>query len=1465
MSRDESHTEVRESDVAIVGAAAVLPQSPDLEAFWGNLRAGNECIRFFSREELEASGVDAQMLDDPRYVPASGAVDGIDLFDAEFFGFSPREAEITDPQHRLLLETCHSALRNAGRGTGAFDGPIGVYAGMKYSTYLLHLLSNPEVLMAMGESRILHGNDKDYLASWISYKLGLTGPSVTVQTACSTSLVAVHLAVQGLLSGDCDMALAGGVSFVATQRSGYRFQEGDILSPDGHCRSYDASAAGTVGGNGVGVVVLRRAVDAIADRDPIRALIRGSALNNDGAEKLGYTAPSIDGQAAVVAEALAMADVEPASVDFIEGHGTATVLGDPVEVAALNQAFRGAEGRVALGSVKSNIGHLDAAAGIAGLLKAMLALEHGEIPPSLHSEEPSSKIDFAGGPFEVCGQLEPLSGRPRPWRGGVSSFGIGGTNAHVVLEEAPAPAAAEASGASQLLVVSAATEAALDEASDRLAEHVEGAGDTELADLAFTLKTGGQPSSWRRAVVAADAAQAVRALKARRGRLARSMESLGGHRPVAFLFPGQGSQYPGMLSDLYPAEASLRATVDEAAELLATPLGFDLRELLLGEPDEEAARRLRQTAVTQPALFVVEVALARLWMEWGVVPEVMLGHSLGEYSAACVAGVFDFPDALAVVAERGRLMQAQPAGAMLSLPLTEPDAESLISGSLALAAINGTEATVVSGPVEEVEALAERLAGEGVTARRLETSHAFHSPAMEPVLDDFREVLAGVELRPAEIPVVSNLTGGIVDQELADPDYWLRQMREPVRFADGLWTLLEDEDRVLLEVGPGAVLSTLTRRLLAGSGQEAAIVRSLPPANAPRGAHESLLEAQGELWKTGVAIDWSAVYRDEERRRVPLPAYPFQRQSYWIALDRRPGGLLARPAPVAGAEGGGLYYAPSWAGAPAPAPVADDLPWLVLLDGSGVGRELCRLRSAAVPVATVESGDRFERLGSLEFRLDPAKPADVRRLFEELDAAGHKPGRVVLLVGGAGASEEGATGRQGFDVPVAFFELLAGLPPEALPAVDLVSIGLADVTGQEELDPAQALALGPLRAARWEIAGLRARWIDLEAGEVAGSSAAVAAQLAAELARAAEERPVALRGGRRWVGEVRPLELGQAPASTLPAEGVFLITGGTGGVGLEIAEQLAARSQARLVLLGRAAVSIPDAPAAAPEEGSGSREARLASLSASGAEVMTIAADVTDRAAMAEALGRARERFGRIDGVVHAAGVAGGRLLALGQGEESDEVLRPKVEGIRVLDALLADDPPALAVAVSSLTALTGALGQSAYTAANLYLDAFAAASHRRPASGLNWQAFDFSAWRDTGMAAREIAGETARERDARQLRELAPEDGREAFLRAVGSGLTQVVISTTDPRMEKPEPPAAPGAEARRDAEPSGSGRGRPAGLPEYAEPRNGIESTLVEIWQEPGRHRAGRDPRRLRRPRRRLSDGSALPGPPS
>ncbi|MFI6099351.1 type I polyketide synthase [Lentzea sp. NPDC051213] len=854
-------TEYTGLEIAVVGMAGRFPGSSTVDEFWANVLAGTPGVRRFTDEELEAAGVSAEQRAMPGFVPMGGPLDGIEFFDAKLFGYSPRDAAVLDPQQRVFLECSWHALEHAGH-LGRSENVVGVYASASINTYLLrHLLNNPAVPGGLQPLDLLLANDKDTLASRVAYHLDLTGPAITVQTACSSSLVTIHVACQALLGHDCDIALAGGVSIRPPVHEGYQHTEGGILAADGQCMPFDANAHGVVAGNGAAAVVLRRLEDALRDGDTIYAVVKGTAVNNDGADKVGFTAPSVNGQARVIRAAHALSEVDSSTIGYVEAHGTATPLGDPIEVAALTQAFVTPPEACALGSVKALIGHLDAAAGVAGFVKASLAVQHGVVPPSPYFTAPNPETGLQDSPFFVSREAREWPG-PQPRRAGVSGFGMGGTNAHAVLEEPPSRPPMAASRSRQLLVLSAASEEALEDSRQRLAAHLAHDG-APLADVSHTLRTGRRALRHRLAVVAGDRTEACLLL-------GQPWTGSGDRREAVFLFPGQGSQYAGMAGQLDQEEPVFRAALDECAALVP----FDLREVL-GD-----AERLTRTRFTQPALFAVEYALAKLWEHWGVRPSAMLGHSVGEYVAACLAGVMSLAEALELVVARGELMDRLPGGAMLSVPLGADQLN--LPGDVSLAASNAPNLSTVAGTFEAVERFEAQLAERGITSRRLHTSHAFHSAMIDPMLAEFGERVRRVALRAPQIPFVSNVSGTwITAEEATDPAYWVRHARAAVRFSEGLQVVLADGPVAVLEVGPGNVLQTLARQHDLAGG---AAFGSLRHPREDKHDLDTMLAALGRLWIAGVPVDLGAPTADECRYRVPLPQYPFKRERHWVDL-----------------------------------------------------------------------------------------------------------------------------------------------------------------------------------------------------------------------------------------------------------------------------------------------------------------------------------------------------------------------------------------------------------------------------------------------------------------------------------------------------------------------------------------------------------------------------------------------------
>jgi amino acid adenylation domain-containing protein len=1427
---DRRHVASSSRAVAIVGIAGRFPGAETIEAFWNNLRSGVESIRFFTDAELADAGVPGAMIADPAYVKACAVVAEPEMFDAGFFGYTPREAELIDPQHRVFLECAWHALEDAGCDPSRFDGRVGVFAGARMNTYALNLLSNPERIASAGALQSLVSTAGDFLPTRVSYKLNLRGPSVNVQTACSTSLVAVHQACQSLLNGECDMALAGGAAISVPVVAGYLYQEDGIGSPDGHCRTFDAQARGTVSGNGVGVVVLKPLEAALRDGDPIRAVIRGTAINNDGAVKVGFTAPSVEGQAEVVQLAHAAAGVEPATISYVEAHGTATALGDPIEVSALTKAF-GANSTprevCALGSVKSNIGHLDAAAGVAGLIKTVLALEHRELPPSLHFEQQNPRLRLEDGGFVVNDRLrEWRSSGNVPLRAGVSSFGIGGTNAHAVVEEAPRRDPGDPSSRqSHLLMLSARTVEALERASAQLAMYLERHAEVDLADVAYTLQIGRKAFEHRRVVRVRTVDDAVAALGGQvRGR-SLTGAALPGRATAAFLFPGQGSQFAGMGRDLYQREPLFRDTVDACCAAFGAELGDAVREALAHGTSSDAWK----TSVTQAALFAVELGLARLLMNNGIVPAACVGHSVGEYVAACVGGVLSLEDAARLIAVRGGLMDAAPAGAMLAAALDESGARERLTDGAWLAAVNGPTQSVFSGEKSAIAALEARLQRDGIDCRRLQTAGAFHSGLMTAVLEPLTAAARTIRMGRPEIPYVSNVTGRFVTaDDLADPTYWSRHVRETVRFADGVERLVDLGANVLIEVGPGRALSSLVAQRDAGTSRTVAIP-TLPRSDDGPGEGEPLLEAISRAWIAGVELDWTALYAGERRRKLPLPGYPFARERYWIDARRQPAvATVIDAAPAKRADLATWTYEPAWTQAilAEPPESAALRRWVVFADAAGVADRLMgRFSQGGDDVVRVRPGESFAKTAD-GFIVGARSAKDHAALLDALSREKRLPTDVLHAWTLDDAVEPAPAGADSFWNLANLARAIRESDLTQPISVRVLSRRAFAVTGDEVLIPNNATLVGLCRVIPQEQPNIRCSMIDIV--DDPAHDAAIDALFAA--CDAVDGEPVvALRGTKLWkqTFEPRPTRPLDSASSPLRRDGVYLLTGGLGRVGLALADYLVRSVGARVVLVGRSA---------APQTG------EVSTWLAANASRVTIArADVSDAAQLTEAIDGALKRFGPLTGVFHLAGSTKPQFFkSVGEMDEANvrEQFASKVVGTRALaKALDGGRSQALefVVVASSISTILGGLNFAGYAAANAWMESFAAEQDR--VGTVRWVSIAWDGWtfgperahgqellapgRDLGASVDRLAVTAA--------------EGIEVLERTLAlKRATTVVVSTAalKGRIDHLSRRAPESASADR-ATVSSAGP-RPALPTEYVAPRNETERAVVAVWEE-------------------------------
>jgi phthiocerol/phenolphthiocerol synthesis type-I polyketide synthase E len=1451
-------------EVAVIGLAGRFPGARNIAEFWQNLKAGVESIHFFSDEELVENGVDPSLLKNAAYVRAHGFLEDNDCFDPAFFGYTPTEAAAMDPQVRIFHQCVWQALEDAGYDPFSYPGLIGLYGGASphFNWEALCLLSGKTA--SLGDFAASQLVDKDFLCVRVSHKLNLKGPTLTLYTACSTSLVAIHLAVQAVQNGECSLALGGGVTVLQLKKAGYVYQEGMVGSPDGHCRTFDRQSAGTVAANGAGVVVLKRLAEAVEDRDHIYAVVKGSALTNDGSRKVGFTAPGVEGQAEAIRIAHLTAEVSPESIGYVEAHGTATALGDPVEVEGLKLAFNtGKRGFCALGTVKSNMGHLDSAAGVTGFIKTVLALKNRQIPPSLHFMSSNADIDFEDSPFYVNRRLKQWENGSQPRRAGVSSFGLGGTNAHVVLEEAPETAPRQGTADCPcLILLSAKTEAALKRMSLGLADYFRQHPHIPLADAAYTLQVGRAPFACRQFLLCASADELVRALSSGNAPALRRRQVQETDRPVVFMFSGQGSQYVNMGLELYQQEKTFRQEMEHCFEILERRWQYPIREILypaapspLNPGPEE---RINHVLYSGPVKFAFEYALAKLLIGRGIEPRALIGHSFGEYAAAAVAGVFSPEDALELVVLRGQLMEQTAAGAMMSVALGEEAVKPFLNERISLAAVNSPQLSIVSGERQAVAELEQRLTGRGHECIRINFPRASHSALMQPVTGTFARAVARVGRRKPQIPYISGLSGQwITGDEAVDPAYWSRHLVCTIRFFEGITTLLHQLNPLFLQV-------SCDRGLPLFVSQHPEITAQNPAFNIVRHPKEEvsdvtyLLNQVGNLWLWGAAVDWHRFHEGQERFRLPLPTYPFERHAFTVERDlpRLGADLLAGGGlPVRKPDMADWLYVPTWIRSrPAPIPRLsaaghERFAWLLFLDGCGLGQRLAeRLRQAGCTVVTAAPGERFDQVGAGDFVIRPTAAGDYDALLSRLSAANGRPLQVVhlWLVTDPGRGSDNAPSLDRGEAMLSrgfysLFYLVRAWGSRGLKqplSIQAVSSHMQEVVGGDLLVPEKAALLGPVKVIPREYPTVTCRSIDL-AWPPEGEVDTVVSQLLAECTADPDDTVVAYRGRHRWQQSFKPLRLehenGAGEAALLKRQGVYWITGGLGGIGLVLAGHLAETVGARLVLSGRSPLPersgwdqwLSQHPA---DEPTALKIRKLRELERQGADILTARADAADPQQMRRVLDMALNRFGTIDGVIHCAGLADGALVAARTPEMTADILAPKVQGTLVLNDLLAEAAPDFLILCSSANAILPALGQLGHCGANAFLDAFAWYKHSQ--GGLTTIAINWNAWREVGQAAAAIrqAADTA------QLDALLNEEGVGLFSRILSDPLPQVVVSTFDFNAKlaglKREITAEPVETSV--VPPAQTQLPRPQLSTPYLAPRDPLEQNLADIWQQ-------------------------------
>ncbi|MFT6057629.1 MAG: acyl transferase domain-containing protein/acyl carrier protein [Pseudohongiellaceae bacterium] len=1361
MNDNQDLPEHDESAIAIIGMACHLPGALNIKEYWENLRDGVESVQFFTDEELLAAGESARNLAHPNYVRAQPTLENFNRFDASFWGFSPQDAAVTDPAHRLFLEVAYEALEHAGQTAYDSEGRVGVFASSGENLYRMqNLQSNPQLIDDMGAFLVRHtGNCMNFLATRLSYELDLRGPSINVQTACSSTLVGIHMATQSLLGGECDTAIVGGSTVVVPQKRGYIYRDGEILSPDGHCRPFDANSQGTVFGSGAGAVVLKRLEDAITDGDTVHAVIRGTAVNNDGAQKIGFLAPSVDGQAGAISEALTMSGIDAGDVSYIETHGTGTPVGDPIEFEAINQVFREATDKrdyCRIGSVKSNIGHLGEAAGSAALIKVILSLKNKQIPASLNYLAPNPQLDMHDTPFMINSTLT-------PWKvdgtrtAGINALGAGGTNAYILVDEAPDLEPSDDSDhALQLLVLSAKTATALNSASRNLAKALKENTELNFADVAHTLQVGRRAYTHRRALACETKEDAIALLEISDPKRLVDAECSDQSPSLVFMFPGGGAQYSGMGQDLYATEETYREAFDSCMNCLSSELATQVKSLVFAKDEDQkkATKELERPSLTLTSLFATEYSLAKQLLAWGAKPSALIGHSMGENTAACIAGVMRLEDAMKLVLIRGQLFEKSPEGGMLSISLPIEEARQYMPADMDTAAINAPDLCVASGAVTDIDALQSTLESKDIGCHRVRIEVAAHSRILECILDDFRAYLSSITLSPPKIPFTSNLTGSwITDEQATDPNYWVDHLRNTVRFADNVETVLKDEPRVLVEIGPGRILTNLAR---AGATPAKAIFNSMRHPNEPDSDCEFALRTLGNIWANGVAIDWEQYRGDEMRHRIPLPTYPFERKIYWVEPGKQTSLTTPEQEDLSKRNSIDEWFASvNWHQNGQPVLKASvDHNWLIFKDDLGVSDALIKQLASNTEldkpqsITEVTMGASFSQSADDHFELDPNCNEHFEHLFSALDDLKNTPDHIVYLW--PASSTPNALSSQLAPCFWGLFNLgkMLGELDDPI-SLTVVSTDMHAIGGQAS-HPEKSLLIGPVAVLPHEFGHVTTKSIDIHlSNSQAGSTSRIVEQISRELLSEATDRFVAYRGNDRLTRKVEAARLDPTEklnASWLKKDSTVLITGGLGGIALNIAKQLAQQGVKNLVLVSRRGLpnkaEWPTFIEANPNNSISNKIRYVQEVESLGTQVIAAKADITDPSAMQKVIEDVSNQYGQINGIIHSAGSMDDQLIVLKTRESAEAVINAKVRGAIVLDALFEDKPLDFFVVFSSIASFLGLPGQVDYTAANAFLDAFARERAER-ASGktisINW-----NAWAQVGMAAESLIDKQA-------------------------------------------------------------------------------------------------------------------------
>lgn len=1292
-------------EVAVVGISFRTSEALNWRDFWENLASSKESLHFLTDEELINLELDNSFIKDKNYVNCTPNLIDKDCFDSNFFEYSNEEAKMMYPAHRFFHECVWEALEDAGCNPDDIKESIGVYAGagddLVWKTFV-NISRNNKV----NDFYLSKISNKDYLSSLVSYKLGLTGPSMTLNTACSTSLVAIHMACKALIFGETKIALAGASSLMNVAQKGYLYEEGSIFSKDGHCKAFDQNSTGTVDGEGAGVVVLKRLKDAIADRDNIYAIIKGSAINNDGNRKVGYTAPSVEGQVTCIKMAHKFAKVEPETISYIETHGTGTKLGDSIEVEALNAAFdKNTSFSCPIGSVKTNIGHLDTASGVAGFIKTVLSIKNKKIPATLHFNKADSNINFQEGPFFVNDKLsewKTINGNPL--RAGVNSFGVGGTNAHIILEEAPEKEEKLNENDFNLMVLSAKTETSLKNYLDKLTRFLSTEEGLNLSDMCYTFQLGRKSFDTRTSISFKNKAELQQKLDdiVKQGKPFAKIKNA--KKSIVFVFPGQGSQYINMGKDLYESNFMFRESMDKGFELLHKIMKKDFKKILYPENSDKSLN-INDTCFAQPLIFLIEYSLARLLIELGIRPNYMIGHSIGEYAAACISGVFTFEQSLKLVVKRGQLMHSLPSGVMISVPIDEFEAKDYLNGEVSLAAINAPKQVVFSGNHDAINTLTEKLTAKDIPWVKLHTSHAFHSNMQDSILKEFEDEFKNVEFNPIQIPFVSNLTGDFIEnQEVSSSNYWANQLRNSVRFAKGIEKLIAENNPVFIEVGAGSSLTSLIKQCkTANDIKTVNLVRSVKVSVDD---HHYFTDKLGELWCHGVDIKWKMLYKEQQRNKISLPTYAFDKTTYATEVDvMKLLKVTNHQFTLNNLEDS--FYFPSWRRSMLMSHAKNDAKVYLhfCIDNNFAAEMKVEITALDNKVIEVFSGEDFIKHASFRYSINPLESDHYNQLFEDLKDEGIKVNDIIYSWPVNVNNDEIIFTVENLEYNLIYFSLVKIIKTwgqNSNKNMYVLTNLLHQVIGNESVNYKQSLLLGLLNVIPQETQ-ISAINIDFDLNE---KRSHLIKNITAEILNneMKEERIVSFRLNQRWVRDFQNItqKTNEIKDSNIKKNGTYFITGGLGKLGFLLSKHLIVNYQAKVIVTGRKKLSEIH-----ENEIYNKRYNELKSLSD---DLVYLNINVTEIDELKEKVSEYTEMFESLNGIVHLAGNVDNEDLEFIENTSFDKtlnILTPKVQGIENVYEVFNNYNLDFIWISSSIAAILGGISLGAYAAANSYLDYF--------------------------------------------------------------------------------------------------------------------------------------------------------------